>query len=452
MASSSVSQESLDIEDYELSARKSRVRALRAQRVLYPRGGERETDGTGDVKDVNGDEGTGVSPEPLVHDSPTRSTAVQRAKDKRARQKGKLPKDKRKLREKRRSTGVVHLASAESTGDSLDEEDDGEEKCLTEAKKNTAYNEVIDADNPQTPSEVTQRIRQFQNITVNSGTNSSVQNMAPRGYRNRRNKSPSDLDADLEDNQDYDSTFSQSDTNLTLIDQSETKDTEHAPRVPPRTYNQSKFISDSSKSFRPVVTNFESKQTQDTVPQLYSVRPPFHSKSHSDSVSRNVDSYQAAPKSPKSRLSSSSSNQSTDLVKEPVRPVSSVLARYQQQERERQEDAQSTGYKSRFSNRDYAGVRGPIGQQFATSILNRDSKDDEKRKLEKELEREKEENRRLQKLIEERDRRIAELEKDMTLMNKDLEDFEEENQKLHIENQALIRAVGQLSTEGITDV
>ena len=113
MASSSVSQESLDIEDYELSARKSRVRALRAQRVLYPRGGERETDGTSEIKDVNGDEGPGVSPEPLVHDSPTRSTAVQRAKDKRARQKGKLPKDKRKLREKRRSTGVVHLASAE---------------------------------------------------------------------------------------------------------------------------------------------------------------------------------------------------------------------------------------------------------------------------------------------------------------------------------------------------
>ena len=108
----------------------------------------------------------------------------------------------------------------------------------------------------------------------------------------------------------------------------------------------------------------------------------MHSKSHSDSVNRNANSYQAAPKSPKTRLSSSSSNQSTDL-KEPVRPVSSVLARYQQQERERQEEAQSTGYKSRFSNREYAGVRGPIGQQFATSLLNRDSKDDEKKKLEK---------------------------------------------------------------------
>jgi len=40
----------------------------------------------------------------------------------------------------------------QSTGDSLDEEE--EEKPLTEAKRNTAYNEVIDDDNPQTPSEV----------------------------------------------------------------------------------------------------------------------------------------------------------------------------------------------------------------------------------------------------------------------------------------------------------
>ena len=195
--------------------------------------------------------------------------------------------------------------------------------------------------------------------------------------------SPSDLDADLEDNQDYDSTFSQSDTNLTLIDQSETKDTEHVPRVPPRTYNQSKFSSESTKSFRPVVTNFETpKQTQDTVPQLYSIKSPLHSKSHTDSVNRNVDNFHREPKSPKSRISSSSSNQSTDLVKEPVRPVSSVLARYQQQERERQEEAQSTGYRSRFSNREYAGARGPIGQQFATSLLNRDNRDEEKRKLE----------------------------------------------------------------------
>lgn len=38
----------------------------------------------------------------------------------------------------------------QSTGDSLDEDDEK----LSETKKNTSQNEVIDADNPQTPVEV----------------------------------------------------------------------------------------------------------------------------------------------------------------------------------------------------------------------------------------------------------------------------------------------------------
>lgn len=195
--------------------------------------------------------------------------------------------------------------------------------------------------------------------------------------------SPSDLDADLEDNQDYDSAVSQSDSNLTLIDQSETKDSDHPPKVPARTYNQSKFSSETTKSFRPNVTNFESKQTHDTVPQMYSIKSPSHVRNHTDSISRNTQHFFGEPKSPKSGRSSSSSIQSTDSVQEPVRPVSSVLARYKQQEREKQEETQSTGYKSRFREREYAGVRGPIGQQFAASLLNRDNKEDEKRKLEK---------------------------------------------------------------------
>ena len=43
----------------------------------------------------------------------------------------------------------------QSTGDSLDDEDDED---LMEAKKNTSYNEVIDADNPQTPAEVSKHV------------------------------------------------------------------------------------------------------------------------------------------------------------------------------------------------------------------------------------------------------------------------------------------------------
>ena len=54
----------------------------------------------------------------------------------------------------------------QSTGDSLDDEDNEEEKCLTEAKKNTAYNEVIDADNPQTPSEVSSHLLEYDLICL----------------------------------------------------------------------------------------------------------------------------------------------------------------------------------------------------------------------------------------------------------------------------------------------
>merc|ERR1711962_1972635 len=86
-----------------------------------------------------------------------------RAKDKRAlppskmhhANKGKQQRDRRKLREKRRSTGVVHLASAESTGGSAtgDDEESSDaaqgqggaavDKVLLETRRNTYQNESI---------------------------------------------------------------------------------------------------------------------------------------------------------------------------------------------------------------------------------------------------------------------------------------------------------------------
>ena len=58
--------------------------------------------------------------------------------------KGKQQRDRRKLREKRRSTGVVHLASTESTGGSTTgEEEMLEDMLCTETKRNTAQNESI---------------------------------------------------------------------------------------------------------------------------------------------------------------------------------------------------------------------------------------------------------------------------------------------------------------------
>ncbi len=43
----------------------------------------------------------------------------------------------------------MNLLLFQSTGDSLDDDDK-----LAETRRNTSYNEVIDADNPQTPEEV----------------------------------------------------------------------------------------------------------------------------------------------------------------------------------------------------------------------------------------------------------------------------------------------------------
>ena len=58
--------------------------------------------------------------------------------------KGKQQRDRRKLREKRRSTGVVHLASTESTGGSTSGEEELSECDVgTETKRNTAQNESI---------------------------------------------------------------------------------------------------------------------------------------------------------------------------------------------------------------------------------------------------------------------------------------------------------------------
>ena len=59
--------------------------------------------------------------------------------------KGKQQRDRRKLREKRRSTGVVHLASTESTGGSTSGEEELSECDVdrAETKRNTAQNESI---------------------------------------------------------------------------------------------------------------------------------------------------------------------------------------------------------------------------------------------------------------------------------------------------------------------
>ena len=56
---------------------------------------------------------------------------------------GKQQRERRKLREKRRSTGIVHLENTESTGGSTTGEEDGKEEMGGETKKNTEQNEIM---------------------------------------------------------------------------------------------------------------------------------------------------------------------------------------------------------------------------------------------------------------------------------------------------------------------
>ncbi|XP_015584924.1 PRKC apoptosis WT1 regulator protein isoform X6 [Cephus cinctus] len=120
MASSSVSQEDFD-NDFELTSRRSRIRTARA-RVVPPR--------AGDVSSINFQKNAAEEEAQGVCDSSSncvllpehdvqQNKPIMRKQDKRVAgrpthiNKGKQQRDRRKLREKRRSTGVVHLPSTE---------------------------------------------------------------------------------------------------------------------------------------------------------------------------------------------------------------------------------------------------------------------------------------------------------------------------------------------------
>ncbi|XP_076762567.1 uncharacterized protein LOC143430306 isoform X1 [Xylocopa sonorina] len=152
MASSSVSQEDFD-NDFELTSRRSRIRTARA-RVAQPR--------TGDSSSINFqksaqnvEESQGVcdtssnSVLPPEHEN-QQNKPIMRKQDKRVTSrpthinKGKQQRDRRKLREKRRSTGVVHLPSTESTGGSTGEDEEDLSGTCLETKHNTHHNEFLD--------------------------------------------------------------------------------------------------------------------------------------------------------------------------------------------------------------------------------------------------------------------------------------------------------------------
>ncbi|XP_071633790.1 uncharacterized protein [Temnothorax longispinosus] len=162
MASSSVSQEDFD-NDFELTSRRPRIRTART-RVVPARTGDVSSisfqKNTTDVEESQGVYDASSNPVlPTEHENP-QSKPIIRKQDKRVTgrvfsvvsclhrpthiNKGKQQRDRRKLREKRRSTGVVHLPSTESTGGSTGEDEEELSGTCLETKHNTHHNEFLD--------------------------------------------------------------------------------------------------------------------------------------------------------------------------------------------------------------------------------------------------------------------------------------------------------------------
>ncbi|KAK6637103.1 hypothetical protein RUM43_010777 [Polyplax serrata] len=217
MASSSVSQEDLE-NDFELTSRRSRIRTARA-RTVNPSRMESNGDTTEEAICIPKTSDTlnlatcgqehDASPKPMSRSKdkrinrcvPVRQPLTDHINRANHLSKGKQQRDRRKLREKRRSTGVVHLQSTESTGGSTGEDEDDILLTSAETKQNTQHNENIDRD-----------------LVEDLGL--------PKSYHQRHNKSPSDLDADDEDNQN------QSDSTVSSLVQVAEQPTRPRPNTP----------------------------------------------------------------------------------------------------------------------------------------------------------------------------------------------------------------------------
>jgi len=294
MASSSVSQDDID-NDFEKNSRRSRIRTARA-RQINPSGCRMESNQVippnaeqvehVEIEDQNGSgisganystnaSGTGCSdsrggasgggannavnkydklvaaPDENAEHETSPKPIIRSGKEKRPQKmhhanKGKQQRDRRKLREKRRSTGVVHLASTESTGGSTtgDDEESSDaaqgqggaavDKVLLETRRNTYQNESIANSYRQAQEKLgwsNDCDSQPENNnggalggalgsggpSGSSGSSSlyppSLVSFPPRTGKSRRNKSPSDLEAD--DENDHDS-LNQSETGSNL--------------------------------------------------------------------------------------------------------------------------------------------------------------------------------------------------------------------------------------------
>ncbi|XP_070189585.1 lateral signaling target protein 2 homolog isoform X2 [Littorina saxatilis] len=461
MASSSVSQESLDMDDFDTMARRNRIRTHRG-RAMPHRSGEREGGGDSHDRDgrerdhQNGDTGDGAGHAGADHESPTRSAAA-RIKDKQRSRpnhmhKGKLPKDKRKLREKRRSTGVVHLPSTESTGDSLDDDDDDDDTTNHhETKKNTTLNESTGTPHshphPHSHSHSHSHLHHGHSHQAFEARHSSG------SFSTRGNKSPSDLEADLEDNQDYDSTVSHSETNLTLIGRSESSDAQMSSglmsRQPPSTH--AKFSPEASRASSALRYGGTSSLPQSS--DTDSTRTPPSSVTQKSSVSSLVSRYaKPEPALPRetdlpnrdigmTRVTGYSAVKDAVPARTEVRYGGYLPSRFQEPERESSgmgsnssgstTGGSTTSVSHLNSSRLHFQAARPFVSQHNTAAaaattatsninttINSSASAEKTAQIERQLEREKEENKKMQQQLEQKDRRIAELERQIAMLNK----------------------------------
>ncbi|XP_053441162.1 PRKC apoptosis WT1 regulator protein isoform X1 [Nycticebus coucang] len=126
------------------------------------------------------------------------------------------------------------------------------------------------------------------------------------------------------------------------------------------------------------------------------------------------------------------------VLQDPSRPVA---GRYKSTTTASEEDISSRYPRTERSgfaryNRD-ANVSGTLA---SSSTLEKKIED-----LEKEVVRERQENLRLMRLMQDKEEMIGKLKEEIDLLNRDLDDIEDENEQLKQENKTLLKVVGQLT-------
>ncbi|MXQ80176.1 hypothetical protein E5288_WYG013531 [Bos mutus] len=130
---------------------------------------------------------------------------------------------------------------------------------------------------------------------------------------------------------------------------------------------------------------------------------------------------------------------SSYLLQEPSRTVS---GRYKSTTTASEEDV-----SSRFPRTDRSGFSRYNRDANASGNLVSSSSTLEKKieDLEKEVVRERQENLRLVRLMQDKEEMIGKLKEEIDLLNRDLDDIEDENEQLKQENKTLLKVVGQLT-------